>query len=204
MQARLDHALCSLVPLSQDHATGLAHVANSAVVQSVLLCHNPHLHIPTASDVPAYIARALKMQATGRELPYAVLNPQGAVLGTTRFQAVALNNRRADIGSTWLTPQVHGQAVNAACKWLLLRRAFEVMGLQRVGFTVHPDNARSRAALEGMGAGFEGMLHHWQTLHGVQADMCIYSVLANDWLDVRARLEWRMVKQVAKQEYAPN
>jgi N-acetyltransferase len=197
MQPTLAHALCSLAPLSQDHAVGLAHVAGTAVSQGVLLHHHPHLHIPAPLEVTAYIARALKAQSIGRELPYAVLSPQGAVLGTTRFQSVVLGNRRADIGSTWLAPAAQGKAVNAACKWLMLRHAFEVMGLQRVGFTVHPDNARSRAALDAMGAVFEGVLRGWQTLHGAQTDMCSYSVLADDWADVRARLEWRIARQAA-------
>ncbi len=104
-------------------------------------------------------------------------------------------NRRADIGSTWLAPAAWGKGVNTACKWLLLRHAFEVMGLQRVGFTVHPDNAPSRAALAAMGAAFEGVLRDWQTLHGVQTDMCSYSVNRSNWADVAARLEWRIAKQ---------
>jgi N-acetyltransferase len=195
MQPTLAHTLCSLAALSHDHAAGLADVAGSATAQGGLLHHNTLLHIPAPKEAAAYIDRALKAQAVGRELPYAIVSPDGAVLGTTRFQFIALGSRRADIGGTWLAPAAQGKAVNAASKWLLLRHAFETMGLQRVGFTVHPDNARSRAALLGMGAQFEGLLRGWQTLHGAQADACSYSVLAGDWAAVRAQLVRRMAKQ---------
>ncbi len=199
MQPRLDHAVCSLVPLAQTHAAGLATVAGASEGGKELW-RNTHLHIPAPGAVAAYIDRALKAQSMGRELPYAVINPHGKVLGTTRFQAVQLANHRSDIGSTWLGYSAQGTAVNAACKWMLLRHAFETMGLRRVGFTVHPDNARSRAALEAMGAHNEGVLRSWQTLHGKQADMCSYSVVASDWADVRARLQWRIEKTLLKQQ----
>jgi N-acetyltransferase len=189
------------MPLTQHHAAGMVAVVSAGKVGAEYW-RNPYLHIPAPSVVPTYIDRALKAQATGRELPYAVLNPQGEVLGTTRLQSLALGNRRADIGSTWLATLAQGTAVNAVCKWLLLRNAFETMGLKRVGFTVHPDNARSRAALEAMGAQFEGVLRGWQTLHGVQADMCSYSITTSDWADVRARLTWRIEKALLKQQLA--
>lgn len=202
MQATLEHAVCKLVPLTQAHAHGLANVAGSTAPSSDgksnnLWC-NKFLHIPQPNDVPSYIDRALNMQAMGRELPFVILSKQGTVLGTTRFQTIAINNRRADIGSTWIAHLAQGQAVNAVCKQLMLKHAFETMGLQRVGFTVHPDNQRSRAALEAIGASFEGVLRQWQNLHGVPTDMCSYSILAQDWSLIRKKLDHRIAEQVTR------
>ena len=187
-QPTLFHPLCSLAPLNRGHAVGLAAVAEA-------LGHNAYLHIPAPAQIGAYIDRAVLGHAQANQLAYAVVSAQGGVLGTTRFQFIQNQNHRAEIGSTWLAPHAQGTAVNSVCRLLMLAHGFERMGLQRISFMVHPSNHRNRAALASMGIQFEGVLRAYQSLHGAQADMCVYSVIASDWASIRTRIEARIASK---------
>jgi N-acetyltransferase len=142
-----------------------------------------------------YVEKAILQQKAEREEPYVALNGTGDLVGTTRLQTINRNNKRVDIGSTWLHPSVRGTAVNSICKYLLLSRAFETLDMHRVGFTVHPENTISRNALLAIGASFEGLLKNYQLLHGKNQDMCSYCITSADWPEVKERIRNRIAHQ---------
>jgi RimJ/RimL family protein N-acetyltransferase len=77
----------------------------------------------------------------------------------------------------------------------MLRHAFDVLGATRVAFRTDADNARSRAAIERLGAVFEGV--HRNREHrpdGSLRDTAFYSVLPAEWPAVRAGLEERLAR----------
>jgi RimJ/RimL family protein N-acetyltransferase len=69
--------------------------------------------------------------------------------------------------------------------------------MARVDFKTDARNARSRAAIEGLGARFEGVLRRWQPSHvpgeeGRLRDSAMYSITADEWPDVRRHLTRRL------------
>lgn len=89
--------------------------------------------------------------------------------------------------------------MNTESKYLLFRHAFEVWGVARVDLKTDARNRRSRAAIESVGARFEGVLRNWSRSwapgeEGLLRDSAIFSVTAEEWPDVRERLEARIAR----------
>jgi RimJ/RimL family protein N-acetyltransferase len=101
--------------------------------------------------------------------------------------------RATEIGWTWVIPQLWGSGVNIEAKLLMLEHAFERLGAARVEFKTEATNERSRAALAALPAQFEGIFrHHLWVRGGEWRDSAYYSVLEEEWPEVRANLERRL------------
>jgi len=122
----------------------------------------------------------------------------GRLLGSTRFLNMDLAHRRLEIGATWLLPEARGSVANAESKLLLLDHAFGDLGVSRVHIQADVRNTRSRAAIEALGATFEGVLRrHILLADGTQRDTAVYSILAEEWPGVRPALAARMATRAA-------
>lgn len=111
------------------------------------------------------------------------------VVGTTSFLDVSPNDARLEIGSTMYTPNEWGTDLNPVCKLLLMSHAFEELGMGRVQLKTDIRNLRSQAAIERLGAKREGVLRRYQRrTDGTVRDTVMYSVIAEEWPDVRERL----------------
>ena len=98
--------------------------------------------------------------------------------------------RVGEIGATWYAASAQRTGVNTECKLLLLRQGFENWGLERVSFKTDSRNVRSRAAIERLGAQFEGVRRaHVLGVDNVVRHSAYYSILTQEWPDVRSRLE---------------
>ncbi|QAY72830.1 N-acetyltransferase [Agromyces protaetiae] len=116
----------------------------------------------------------------------------GTVVGTTTLGDLDLANEGAHIGWTAYDPRVWATAVNPEAKLLLLDLAFS-HGFSRVKLQADSQNARSRAAIEKLGATFEGVLrHHRRRADLSWRDTAVYSILVEEWPGVRAGLEARL------------
>ncbi len=129
--------------------------------------------------------------AAGEEVPFAVI-AGGREVGSTRYMAIALEHRRAEIGWTWYDPAVWRTGVNVETKLLLLEHAFERCDLQRVEFKTDARNAQSRGALLALGAQFEGIFRKHQVLPGGPRDSAWYSIVDEEWPAVKERLRRRL------------
>ena len=86
-------------------------------------------------------------------------------------------------------------AVNTEAKYLMMRHAFEELGMHRVEFKTDALNAKSRAALLRIGAREEGTLRgHATTDAGRIRDSVYFSVLAGEWPAVKAALERKLTR----------
>lgn len=113
----------------------------------------------------------------------------GELAGSTRYGDIRAAHSGLEIGWTWLHPRWHGSGVNRRMKCLLLRHAFEVMGMERVQIKTDILNVRSQRAIEKLGAVKEGVLRrHVRRPDGSMRDTVMYSVTNQDWPEVRARL----------------
>ena len=116
----------------------------------------------------------------------------GTIVGATKLGDLDLANESAHLGWTAYDPRVWGTAVNPETKLLVLGLAFD-HGFGRVKLQADAVNARSRGAIERLGARFEGMLRRVQRRpDGSWRDTAVYSILADEWPAVRAGLEQRL------------
>jgi RimJ/RimL family protein N-acetyltransferase len=108
----------------------------------------------------------------------------------TTYMNVDLTNRHLEIGSTWYRARVQRSALNTECKLLLLTHAFDTLDAIAVEFRTSAANTKSRRAIERLGAKHDGILRS-NMIHGDGSlrDTCVYSIIAAEWPEVRARLQ---------------
>ncbi|HET9253266.1 MAG TPA: GNAT family N-acetyltransferase [Candidatus Eisenbacteria bacterium] len=152
--------------------------------------------VETPEDLRAYLDEALRDQAEGRALPFATVDRiSGRVAGSTRFGNIEPRHRRVEIGWTWVGREFQRSHVNTEAKYLMLRHAFEVWECRRVELKTNVRNERSRAAMLRIGAREEGILRkHMLSDRGVSRDTIFYSVIDDEWPEVKARLEEMMTR----------
>ncbi|HZI67111.1 MAG TPA: GNAT family protein [Thermoanaerobaculia bacterium] len=148
----------------------------------------------TPEELRAWIDRALAARDTGAAMPFAtVALPYGKAIGGTRFATWSATDRRVEIGWTWIGRDWQRTAVNTEAKYLMLRHAFEVLGCLRVELRTDVGNERSRAAILRIGAKEEGVLRkHSVTASGRVRDTVYYSILDDEWPEVKAGLERKL------------
>lgn len=171
------------------------HVADlSAAVSDGELWKTWYSRIPAPEDMASEIQGRLNLLQQGSMVPYAVMNPvSGQAVGMTTFMNVSPENRRVEIGSTWLARTSQGSRINPAAKLLMLQRAFEAMDCLRVEFRTHWFNHQSRAAIAKLGAKQDGVLRQHEVLpNGTVRDTVIFSILAGEWPTVKFNLESRL------------
>jgi RimJ/RimL family protein N-acetyltransferase len=149
---------------------------------------------PAAMPASADEMRATWIPAAAKRFAYVVrMVADGTVVGTSSLADVDLVNERIHLGYTGYAPEVWGTAVNPAAKLLLLEHAFEVCGFGRVKIQTGSKNTRSQAAIAKLGATREGVLRrHQRMADGSFRDTVVFSILSDEWPDVRKRLEARI------------
>jgi RimJ/RimL family protein N-acetyltransferase len=135
--------------------------------------------------------RTAKNVERGDALAYAVLR-EGEVVGVSVFVVIDNPSRRVEIGNTYLHPDVRGGVVNPESKLLMFGHAFN-SDTRCVQLRVDALNARSRAAVAKLGAKQDGILRQDRiTWTGRTRDTVIFSILSEEWPDVRAKLLKRL------------
>ena len=117
----------------------------------------------------------------------------GTVVGWTSYLEIVPSDARLEIGNTSYDPAVWGTVVNPETKLLLLTHAFDTLGMGRVQLKTDIRNVRSQQAIHRLGATYEGVLRRYQRRRdGTGRDTVLFSVVAEDWPGVRARLTDRV------------
>ena len=178
-----------LEPLASSHEAGLA-----AAVADGRLWELWYTTVPEPDRVSRYVADALAGLAAGHMLPWAVRELEsGKVIGSTRYHDIVRAIDRVEIGYTWYASSWQRSHVNTACKLLLLAHAFETLGCQVVGLRTDNFNFRSQRAIEGIGAKLDGVIRRHQARRdGTVRDSVMYSILAEEWRDVKRHLLTRL------------
>jgi len=194
----LEGGLVRLEPLSSDHVPGL--VAAAAGDRDTFTW----TAVPDGPQAAAaYVRDLVAARHAGLAVPFAqVAVGDGRVLGATRFFTFRHRDGAAtpyavEIGGTWLAPSAQRTGINVEAKRLLLAHAFESWHVARVELRTDARNERSRAAIAGLGATFEGVLRSWQPSHVTGEedrlrDSAMYSILAPEWPEVAAGLDARL------------
>jgi RimJ/RimL family protein N-acetyltransferase len=147
-------------------------------------------------DVEAQFRHLCKRRDEGTAEPFLIRALADAgrdpAAGATAFYGISDEHRHLSIGWTFLLAPYRRSAVNTETKLLLLEEAFERRGLARVQFDVDSRNLRSQTAVARIGARREGVLRKHRVLwNGYLRDTVVFSVTADEWPDVKARLRAR-------------
>ncbi len=179
-----------LEPLSEDHIPALAEVGLEERIWRYMRYGN----MESVERMAAWVHELLELQARGTDLPFTVFHlTAGSAVGCTRYLDIETAHRSLEIGGTWYGLDYQGTLVNTECKYLLLKHAFEDLGCIRVWFKTDLRNLRSRHALEKLGAVKEGVLRNHMILpDGTIRDSVVYSLLPQEWPQVKTKLEGRL------------
>jgi RimJ/RimL family protein N-acetyltransferase len=178
-----------LEPLSMSHHAQLCEVGLDPAIWTWI--YPPAL---TTDAMRTFIESGLKAHAAGTALPFATIEKSsGKAVGSTRFGNVDMDNRRVEIGWTWIAPKWQRTAVNTEAKYLMLRYAFEGLKCMRVELKTDALNERSRAAILRLGAKQEGIFRkHMLAANGRIRDTVYFSITDDEWPAVAAGLLSKM------------
>ena len=187
-----------LEPLTPEHVPGLQMAAEAAAT-------SPFATVPSPETVEDYVAHSLARRDTGAYAPFAQVEvATGRVVGHTAYLTPRwMPDGRlfaVEIGSSWLSPTARGTAVNPAAKLLLLTKALEDWGVDRVDIKTDARNEVARGAIAALGATFEGVLHAWQPSlapgeEGRTRDTAMFAITPQQWPGVRTRLAERIERR---------
>lgn len=187
----------TLRPLSLDDAGALAAAAAESRDEYGFT------RVPDGvEDARRYIEAALADRETRGRLPFATLW-HGRVVGSTsylgaerwRWPAGSPHQRSdhpdvVEIGATWLAASAQRTRCNTEAKRLMLAHAFDVWQVHRVSLKTDARNAKSRRAIERLGARFEGVRRaDMPGSDGSVRDSAYYSIVRAEWPEVRTTLE---------------
>ncbi|MEA2558784.1 MAG: N-acetyltransferase [Acidobacteriota bacterium] len=183
----LEGRILRLEPLSLDHAPGLWPHAGPEVFQWLA-------DLPRDGSYEAFrdwIGETMRRPAS---LTFAMtLLGTGEPAGVSGYLEIRPDHRGIEIGRTWIGKAHQGSRVNPESKLLLFRHAFETLGALRVQLKTDLRNTQSQRAIEKLGAVREGVLRRYQIRsNGEVRDTVVYSVLAEEWPALKARLEARL------------
>jgi RimJ/RimL family protein N-acetyltransferase len=175
-----------LEPLAPGHEAGLRAAGADA---SVWTYAPEGVNLPPAEHFAKWFARSLGQVGSATVLPFAVRDGLGALVGSTRYLNYEPAHRRVEIGNTWYMPSARHTRINAACKLLLMKHAFDVLRVDRLELKCDARNVPSRGAIAKLGAKEEGTLRKHMVLgDGFTRDTVYFSVLRAEWPAVEAGL----------------
>ncbi len=138
-------------------------------------------------DFRKYFDTALLEKQEKKSYPFAYFNKQTQqYCGSTRYGNIDFNNKRLEIGWTWLNKSFHGTGFNKHCKFLLLSYGFEQLGLNRIELKTSHLNLISQKAMRKIGAVHEGVFRN----HVINEDGSIrhshyFSFIKEEWPEIK-------------------
>lgn len=146
---------------------------------------------PTEKGMAGFIEWLI---ADAARIHFAVIDRRtGRAVGSTSYYDIRPAHLGLEIGWTWYGGAARGTAVNPETKLLLMGRAFDDLGAERVALRTDARNAHSRGAMLKFGAKEEGTLrHHLLMPDGAWRDSVYFSVLREEWAKVREGLSARV------------
>ncbi|HEX7300666.1 MAG TPA: GNAT family protein [Solirubrobacteraceae bacterium] len=180
----------TLEPLAPAHEAGLWEASRPPEIWTWLQAQ------PDRAGFRAILDEARAATARREEFAFATVHAaSGQPVGMTRYMALRPADRALEIGWTWLTPALWRTGANVEAKLLQMQYAFETLGCLRVELKTHASNARSRGAMERLGATFEGVHRKHRILPGIGVrDTAWYSVVDDEWPQVRDGLRARLAR----------
>ncbi len=178
----LSNERVSLEPLTAEHIESMKAI-----------CQNPDIWTWYTEDLyePDQMAKwmtsRLNESHDGKKMSYAVrLKEEDRIIGSTSYGNIDWEEKGIEIGWTWLGHDYIGAGINKHMKFLMLEHAFEKMDIERLELRTDERNARSRRAMEKIGAKHDGTLRsHRSTQGGIRRNTAVYSILKSEWPEIK-------------------
>ncbi len=133
-------------------------------------------------NMKRYLEYSLEDRRQERSYPFIVFDKRTQeYAGSTRFYDYQKNHNTTQLGFTWYGKRFWGTGLNKNCKYLMLSFAFEELNLHRVEFRADAKNARSIAAMKGIGCQVEGILRSNCASRLGRRDSIVLSILRDEW-----------------------
>jgi RimJ/RimL family protein N-acetyltransferase/nitroimidazol reductase NimA-like FMN-containing flavoprotein (pyridoxamine 5'-phosphate oxidase superfamily) len=176
----------ALEPLAPSHVDDLFTALGDDEVWQYLSSHRPEQR----DEMAAHVGSALRAQWLGERVPWVQRDAAtGAVIGMTSYHDIDVERRSLGIGHTIVAKPYWRTGVNTEAKLLLLERAFDVLGAERVFWYTDIRNQHSQNAIARLGATREGVLRrHRQRPDGTWRDTVVFAMTADEWPAKAARL----------------
>jgi RimJ/RimL family protein N-acetyltransferase len=176
----LENSRAKLVPFSRKYTGELAKIILDEELFFAVNCK-------TVEEVNQYMERTLRRRAENVTYPFIIIDKNtNQVAGSTSFGHIELDNKRLEIGWTWYGRPFRGTGLNKACKYELLKYAFESMEFRRVQFSADIDNIRSQKAILKLGATREGLFRsNYINSLGDSRDDVYYSMIYSEWDEIK-------------------
>ena len=141
-------------------------------------------------DMIAYTNEALLQRQLGLRYTFIIEDiVTKDIIGSTALGNYSEDDKRIEIGWSWIKRNFQGSEVNKNVKFLLLKFAFEYLNIERVEFKTDVLNQRARHALIKIGASEEGVLRSHTLMPGNRRrDTVYYSILRNEWGRIRSSI----------------
>lgn len=174
----LENHLVRLEPLEEKHFDLLLPVA----LQKKLWQFTT-VKIISPEDFKRYFDTALQERQLKKAYPFAYFNKiTQQYTGSTRYGNIDLDNKKLEIGWTWIHPDLHGTGFNKHAKYLLLSYGFEQLMLNRIELKTSLLNLQSQKAMLKIGAVREGVFrNHLINEDGTIRHSVYFSFIKEDW-----------------------
>lgn len=139
--------------------------------------------VKNRDDLMNYFKFCLNSKKEKELYPLIIIRKEdNSPIGLTMFGNFSFQNKRLEIGWTWIAEKFQGTGTNAICKALLLDYCFNTLNLRRVEFKIDVKNLKSQKAIEKIGAIKEGFLRNYNIQsYGDSDGTYVYSILKEEW-----------------------
>lgn len=172
----VDEQTCLRLP-SMDEASALFSVveANREHLRRFMWWVD-HNTAPSGSEY--FIRDAIQKAKEGAQLHLCIYH-HGQIVGTAGFHYFDYINARTEIGY-WLAKECEGRGIITKASRVIIRYAFETLGMHRVELRSSVENIRSRRIAERLGFKLEGIARESCKLASGYHDMEIFSLLSTE------------------------
>lgn len=178
----------SYVKLSLLDLSNYNHLLDIAGEKDIIFYSPSDISTPEA--LKEYVQDAVDGYYHKNTIPFIIYDKsKQAYAGSTRFGLINWKNKVLHIGWTWIGKEFQGSGLNKQMKFLMLQYAFEVLLFEKVEFRIDERNARSRKAVEKIGATLEGILRKDTLMKdGFRRNTCCYSILKEEWGNIKTTI----------------
>ena len=203
-QQALEGRIVRLEPASERHREALAQVATDTGAAEEIWTWMDRRVPGNPAAFGEWFDSRLRASSAAQEWCWVTLSAKtGEPIGSSSYLAVRPEHDGLEIGWTWLHPSAWRTGANHEAKLLMLGFAIETLGCMRVEFKTDSRNERSRNALSGIGAHFEGIFRKHMLMPEVGVRHSAYfSITDDDWPHVREHLTASVARDAAPEASA--
>jgi RimJ/RimL family protein N-acetyltransferase len=174
------------VPQATLHVNMLVHGLNDFDVTQYLARVAP-LHL---SEEIEWISNLPKRSATDQVFMVVAHHGKRRVpIGVMGLHKIDMLNRTATTGAAILKKEYWGKSHGSEAKMLLLKHAFDSLGLRKIKSSVLSSNPRSKRYNQRCGYSTEGVLKAEKLKNGVYVDEILMAVTREQWLPIWNRYQ---------------